>query len=97
MKNDYTKIDAAVSRLAKARSNLARKYSLNMGLISGMASADDEKKELAKSLSRLVELTQTAINNNARLSTLLTHLDGELVTTEMVNIEIFDRESKKRL
>ncbi|MDH4318866.1 MAG: hypothetical protein OEV64_10785 [Desulfobulbaceae bacterium] len=92
MKINYAKIDAAVKRLAAARHELRKVSNLRMGMISGMPSIDDENAEFESALADLKILVQAAIDGNSRLSVLLGHLDGELVTTEMVKNEIQERE-----
>lgn len=92
MKTNYAKIDSAVTRLAEARADVRKIASLRMGMISGMPSIDEENAEFEAALAYLVKLVRTAIANNARLSTLLEHLDGELITTEIVKSEIQERE-----
>lgn len=92
MKTNYVKIDSAVTRLSEARADVQKIASLRMGMISGMPSIDDENAEFELALADLVKLVRNAIVNNARLSTLLEHLNGELVTTEIVKSEMQERE-----
>jgi hypothetical protein len=92
MKTNYAKIDSAVTRLTEARAELRKIANLRMGMISGMPSIDEENAEFEAALADLTKLVRNAIDSNARLSTLLEHLDDELVTTEMVTRVMQDRE-----
>jgi hypothetical protein len=95
MKTNYAKIDSAVTRLEQARADVRKIAGYRMGMISGMPSIDDENAEFEAALADLVKLVRNAIANNARLSTLLEHLDGELVTTEIVKNVMSEREFER--
>ena len=92
MKTNYQKIDAAVVRLSEARAEVRKVASYRRGMISGMPSIDEENAAFDAALADLVRLVRGAVSNGARLTTLLEHLDGELVTTEIVKNEMQERE-----
>lgn len=95
MKTNYSAIRAAVKRLDEARDDLRKIANLRMGMISGMPSIADENAEFRAALADLNRLVSAALANNCRRATILEVLDGEHITTELVNDHFEQRENER--
>ena len=92
MKTNYSKIDAALSRLVEAGADLREMSSLTGNLISGAPDISDEIAEVESAQSELIDLVNSVMANGCRLTTLMEHLDGEFTTSRMVDDEISERQ-----
>ena len=95
MRTDYGKIRDAIRELDEARVELNKLCRLNIGVISGGPSMDDEKEEFARCSKTLVKLVRQAIANGCRLSRLQEVCGDEIVVSGMVRDAIDEREYER--